>query len=708
MSIVPYKDESSELKRIKDSVENFYQYFRNNYDRFNDFTRFVFVTSMSDSEESLNKTLNRPSLEFNVLESYVSRLRGEFSKHVPSVEVSAKDGKQVDPQLVKVIEDHMRYILDEANKKNLEYNCYTDTLAGGFSSVKVFTSYTGEMSFHQDINIRRVFDPTMVGFDTMAKEDDKSDGAHCFELYPMRKDDFEREFPGVDIKQVKFSTNFDSFHWAYKTNKEDMIIVCDFYEKKVKREKIVRLATGDVLTMKDYNRLLEMWKEEGRIEQPPAIVGKPRTTHLTSIVRYRLIENKILEYTETDYTKLPIIFIDGNSVLVKNDNNYSVNQYTRPIVYQARGAQKMKNYAGQSLVNELETMVQHKWVVPKDGIPPMYKDAYVDPQQANVLVYNAFKDDDPNIPLPPPSPVVRPPIPQEIAQTFIGADAVVQNVLGTFDATLAKLTERDVSGIAIQESMTLSNASAMPYVVNFLKGIQSIANLVLDLIPKIYVTPRTIPILSADGKKSYVEINQEGGMSFDYDKDAIQVKVEAGVNFNVQQSKALNQIISLMNASPIFGQFINAKGLNVILDNVEIRGVDQLRLMADQFMQEMQQAQAMAAQQQKQDPNIMFAQVESQKNQQRTQVEMMKLQQKQQEQELDAQLKVAELELEKKKAQIELLKVLSEVETKKIEAQVAITKADTERTMKAAEIALKASEHASNAVKEIDVIVGGA
>lgn len=706
MSIVPYKDEQTELKRIKQNVENSFQYFMNNYNRFNDYIRFVFITSMSDSDESLNKTLDRPSLEFNVLEAYISRLRGEFSKHIPSIEVSAKDGKKVDPQLIKVVEDHMRYILDEANKKNLEYNCYTDTLAGGYSAVKVFTSYTGEMSFHQDINIRRVYDPTMVGFDNMAKEDDKSDGSYCFELYPMRKEDFEREFPDVDIKSVKFSTHFDSFSWAYRNNKEEIIIVCDYYEKKLKKEKIVRLASGDVLTMKDYNKLLVEWEEDGIIEQPPVIVGKPRTTHITSIVRYRMIEGQILEYTETDYTRLPIIFIDGNSVLMKNDNNSSVMQYTRPIVYQARGAQRMKNYAGQSLVNELETMVQHKWTVAKDAIPPMYKDAYVNPQQASVLVYNAFKDDDPNIPLPPPSPVVRPPIPQEITQTFIGADAVVQSVLGTFDATLAKLTERDVSGIAIQESMTLSNASAMPYVVNFLKGMQSIANLILDLIPKVYVTPRTIPVLSVDGKKSYVSINQQGGMKFDYDKDAIQVKVEAGVNFNVQQQKALNQIIALMNASPIFGQFINAKGLNVLLDNVEIRGVDQLRLMAEQFMQEMQQAQAAAAQQQKQDPNILFAQVESQKNQQRAQIEMMKLEQQKQKQEIDAQLEAANLELEKKKSQIELLRTLSEVQLNKVAAQVQVTKADTERATKAAEIALKASEHTNNVMKDINVIVG--
>jgi len=57
------------------------------------------------------------------------------------------------------------------------------------------------------------------------------------------------------------------------------------------------------------SRILE---ERGILRQIPAVIGKPRTTDLETICRYRLIENEILDYKETDYTYLPLVFVDGN------------------------------------------------------------------------------------------------------------------------------------------------------------------------------------------------------------------------------------------------------------------------------------------------------------------------------------------------------------------------------------------------------------
>ena len=48
-------------------------------------------------------------LEFNILEAYVSRLLGEFSKQEPSIEVSAENPENADPQTIEVVEQHMRH-----------------------------------------------------------------------------------------------------------------------------------------------------------------------------------------------------------------------------------------------------------------------------------------------------------------------------------------------------------------------------------------------------------------------------------------------------------------------------------------------------------------------------------------------------------------------------------------------------------------------
>jgi len=37
----------------------------------------------------------------------------------------------------------------------------------------------------------------------------------------------------------------------------------------------------------------------------------------------------------------------------------------------------------------------------------------------------------------------------------------------------------------------------------------------------------------------------------------------------------------------LFAQFMNEKGLSVLLDNIEIRGIDQLKLMVEDWQQEL-------------------------------------------------------------------------------------------------------------------------
>jgi len=42
---------------------------------------------------------------------------------------------------------------------------------------------------------------------------------------------------------------------------------------------------------------------------------------------------------------------------------------TRPYVYHAKGAQKLKNFAGITLANEMENIVQHKFMIAKEALP---------------------------------------------------------------------------------------------------------------------------------------------------------------------------------------------------------------------------------------------------------------------------------------------------------------------------------------------------
>jgi hypothetical protein len=679
-----YQDE---LARIKQNIEKSYEYFKPNYDRYHEFRRFTFESALTESDIALLKNLGKPQIEVNTVEAFISRLRGEFSKQEPSITVEAAEGAPADSGMIALVEGHIRSILADANKDSFEYNIYTDLLSGGFSVIKVRTDYANEMSFDQKIIWERAFDPTMCGFDITAKLPHKADGQYAFENYVKTVDEFKDEFGnGFNLDRIKFSKEIGGFNWSYRVKDDDILLLSDYYEKKQKDVKIVQLVNGQVMTVDDYEKFIEKWRNFGILTQPPGVKGKPRTTLFTTICRYRCIENQVIDYKETDYGYLPLIFADGNSILLRDSTNGAVRQFTRPYIYHAKGQQRLLNFAVQTLANELENMVQHKWVVAKEAIPPEYAGAYTNNQIPNVVIHNAYKNDDPDKPLPPPREVVRAPAPPEITQAITMGTQMMQTILGSYDASLG-INDNQLSGVAIVEGATQSNATAMPFVVGFLQALNQAAVVTLDLLPKYYNTPRTIPFVRPDGKRGYIPINQPGGINLNYQSNALNVRVEAGVNFAIQKSRALQQIIALCQASPLFAQFINQMGLEVLLDNLEIRGIDQLKMLAQKFMQQLQKMQQAQANQ----PNPMAM---------KTQLEQQKFQHQVQQDNMENQFRTAEIINDANANTNDRMKVILEQHQNGVNDAVQIKKADAETYKTAAELALKAHDQLHRHAKE--------
>lgn len=686
MVAMKYRDQLERIKKLveKTSIAN-----KENNKRFHESIKFIFKTALNADDEANLTAMGKPIIEFNINNAPVSRLCGEFSKQEPSITVMAEEGAQIDPQVIQVVEGHIRHILFDAKKHNTQYSIYKDQLAGGFTTAKVWTEYANDMSFDQVIRFGRVYEPTLCGFDPNAREIDKRDAEFCFELFPMPKEKFKAEYPDVDIENMQYLQNTEEFNWAYSTNQDEIIILCDFYQKKRKRKKIVKLANNKVMTVDEYAEFVQDWMDKGITEQPPAIVGNPRWTVTEIICRYRLIGTEVIDYIETDYKYLPLVFFDGDSVILKEGESGAFSQFTKPYPYHAKGIQRLVNFSGQVIANDFENMVMHKFKVAKESIPQeeQYQEAYKNVQLASTLVYNAFMDGDPDKPVPAPVEIARVGLPSEVLNTFNGAMQMMQNILGSYDAALG-INDNQLSGTAIVEAATQSNAAAMPYVVAHMQSLNHVANIFLDLIPKYYVTPRTIPVVGRDGIRTYQKINQPGGVSFNYDENALSVKVEAGPNFAIQKSRALMQISTLMQSSELFAQFMNEVGLDFILDNMEFKGSDLLAERARQWMQQLQQRQQQAAQQ----PNPMVLQEQN---------EQKRLQQKDTELQLDSQIKSQQLMIEKMKADNERLDVMVKSGESRDKLMIAIAKAHAEEERARADLHLNAKDMAHNHAMDI-------
>lgn len=710
------KTANDQLARIKKNVSTAYMYFNDNYKRYREFRKYVFKESINEQQRAVLQQLNRPVVEFNILEAYISRLLGEFSQHEPGIEVSPAEGIPVDQQVLDVVEGHLRHILHDANKNNFSYEIYKDLLSGGFSVAKVWTDYASPMSFNQQIYLARVFDPTMCGFDPMARTSHKGDGQFSFEIYPMLEEEFMRQFPQAEVKNCGYTRDIEGFNWTYKdVQGQKIILVADYYEKKRKKVKIVKLANGRVMTAKNYEKLEEYWKSEQFIEQIPAIVGEPRITELETICRYKLIEDQILEYNETDYSYLPHVFVDGNSILLTQGTANTTYQMTRPYVYHAKGIQDMTNYAGQTVCNSMENLIQHKFIVMKEAIPQEqdYIEALNDIQRASTIVVNAYNENNPDQPIPQPIREVQNiPLPPEVMNSFQVTGPMTQAILGSFTSNQNQ-QNTNLSGKAVIESASADNAAAMPYVVGYLAASTQWSNIIVDLMPKYILGKRVIPVEAKGGEKTYQEVNAPGKAMINYDEKAIKVNIDAGVNFQVQKSQAMTQIIGLMQASEEFGKFMNSEqGLKILVKNLTVYGADELQEAVPQWLESQQQQQQQALQMQQQamqnDPRMIKAQADVQKvqmdgqaNQMKMQMEAMKLQMEQQQNEFDNQIAIAKMANEKILNDSKMLEAEAKVNQMQIDSAVRLEESQTSLERHALDAAatmakVKSQEHHDN------------
>jgi len=217
----------------------------------------------------------------------------------------------------------------------------------------------------------------------------------------------------------------------------------------------------------------------------------------------------------------------------------------------------------------------------------------------------------------------------------------------------------------------------MPYVINYIASLNQVAKIIVSLLPKYYKTLRTIPVVSPDGKREYVTINNQQSQEpimMDFTGNDLMVSLRAGANFDVQKNRSLKTIVELMRVSESFKAMVEAKGLPILIDNVDIRGQQQLKQMSEEFMQEMEQK---SAQQQNPQMEMLKAQV---------QIEQQKLQ-------LQAKKQQGDFAVAQEKLRQEQVKMAEEAMQMRTNALIRLEEAQNEADRTAAELAIKQSDH---------------
>src|ERR1700744_927312 len=439
---------------IKENIEEAFEYFGRNYERYQEFMRFVFVTTLNAADESKLALLGKPPITCNILEGFVMQQIAEAQENEPSPQIRNAEGvspmQETQEATRTILQQHLKAIINNPNNDQLAEKFKKDMYGGGFTGSKISIEYANENAFEKVIKYDRVFNPCLTFYDPMARASHKGDGEFVGECVPLTEEQFKVEFPDVDTKDIKFSPsgNLKGFTWAYKNQKRKIILVAYYYAKKFKKQKIHLLSDGQVKTPEEYAAFLLEWSLSGRIEQAPEIVDTRMTTR-TKICRYTLCQTKMLGYEETEFSIFPIIFGDGNSVDVQESWGGAYQQYTKPYCLHAHGIQKLADFTLQTVGAEIENMTMTQFMAALEAMPDDadYLDAYRNPQSRSVMLYKSHADGNPAQPLPAPIPIQRTQTPAVVLDTFHSTDAKTQMALGSFQ--MQEGLQSDLSGKAM-------------------------------------------------------------------------------------------------------------------------------------------------------------------------------------------------------------------------------------------------------------------
>ena len=93
-----------------------------------------------------------------------------------------------------------------------------------------YTDWADSKSFLQKIFVERVFDPTLCGFDPLARESHKGDGKYCFEIFPRSAEEAAEEFGKEILSNANFTRTEGQFSWSYYNQQEKIILFCEFFK----------------------------------------------------------------------------------------------------------------------------------------------------------------------------------------------------------------------------------------------------------------------------------------------------------------------------------------------------------------------------------------------------------------------------------------------------------------------------------------------
>jgi len=549
-------DELDDLKFLAGSPDNQWQW-----------PQEVLTSRSTGNGSTINA---RPTLTINVLPQHVLQITNQQRQDRPSGKViPVNDGASV--EIAEVFEGLVRHI-EYISDSDVVYNTACQNQVGcGEGYWRYITEYDNPLSFDQEIRLQRIENFFSVHLDPTAQDPCGSDAQWCLISQDLTEEEFEHQYPDkTPVTQWGPQAVGDQGMQAWLSTKS--VRVAEYFYIESKEETLLEYD-GGVTALKGS-------KEHGLAQAYGMVPKRERKTEIKSVKWCKLNGNEILEKKDWAGKYIPVVRVLGNKYEVEG------RVYISGIVRNAKDAQRMKNYWTSQEAEMLALAPKAPYVGVAgqfEGFETQWKTANI--QNWPYLEYNAVVEGDQLVPAPQR---VAPPLPQNgLIQAKMGAGDDIKATTGQYDASLG-MSRGDESGKALFAREKQSDTGTFHFHDNFGASLRYGTRILIDLIPKIYDTPRIARIIGLDGDTSHVQLNpdqKEAVISIKDQKTGAAIKkiynlnvgkydvaVSTGPGYATRRQEAVENMGLLIQTSPELWKIVG----DLLVKNMDWPGAQEM------------------------------------------------------------------------------------------------------------------------------------
>jgi len=497
----------------------------------------------------------RPCLTVNKSAKHCDMVINDALQNKSSIRVKPV-GNEATYEAAQILEGVVRHIEYASDAQSHYARAFKHQVVSGFGVLRVTTDYADDRTFDQDIKITAVPDPLSVFLDPDIQEPDGSDARFAFIFDDMPRDEFEVRYPEYKDRMVHTALGNDEgwiaekhvriAEYFYKVEEKDTLIV--FTDPTTKKQTTI-FKSDTKGWAKNLRKILEE-----QLEDPAT---KTREVTRTKIKWCKIIGDEIAEEADWAGSTIPVVPVIGHKTVIEGEMDRK--GHIRSMI----DSQRMLNYNSSAAIEYGALQTKTPWVAPAAAIEG--QDAWASSNLVNysVLVYNHLDDDGNPLEKPfRPTPPMGAPLYQEGMKN---ASDDMMMVSGQYQASLG-VQGNERSGTAIQARQRQGENATYHFVEHQAQALRRLGKIIIDLIPKIYDTPRIINIMAEDGTSQMIKLDPDAAQLMVKQKAALTSEAEqivlnptigkyevisdVGPDYATRRQEAFNALSQIASTAP--------------------------------------------------------------------------------------------------------------------------------------------------------------